>query len=257
MSADHPRSGVVLAVGSRFTSTSKALQVQTLAAQTTAGGAAETAFADVFQGWYVVAPPPTQTVDAGGTITAATEFLTCEVGDQPTMHGSRDTRTAQFGQDTQPGEFALINSLGYRLFVGHSTVGITAGGGFLNFDIANKKVGLCGIPTAANQPVPYLSIEADSIGLVSKNGQGSVNVSNSQTVITGPVVALEGGRINLGVGAVDPIMTYTQQQAIISQLLAWGAAVVAACLAAPGGAIVIPPLVIINMPGRRVFAPVA
>lgn len=246
---DYPRTEIVLAVGSRFTPSTKALQIQGLSSQTKAGGNAAVTFADAFGAWYAVAPPPTQTVDALGTISAAAEYLTSEVGDQPCMHGSRDTRISKYGQDLLQGEFAFINSDGFRIMMGHKQCGMTAGGGFLNFDVENKKVGLAGIPATSGAAVPYMTITTSMIGMVSATGAASFSLSDTQATLTAPAISLEGGRVNLGVGAFDPVVTYSQLLQLVLQLLLQFNTHI------HGGAPPTVPMVIVTIPGRRVFAP--
>lgn len=249
---DHPRNGVALGVGSRFTPANKALQIQVLSDSTKGSEQAEVNFADAFLGWFVVAPPLTQATDASGNISAATEFLTAEVGDQLVMHGSRDVRVSKYGQDVLPGEFALINELGYRLFVGKKAVSLTAAGGFLNFDVENKKVGIAGIPAAAGSPVPYISITTDTIGLVSASGAASLALSDSGVSISGATLALDMGRVNIGKGATDPVVTYSQMMSVIGQLLiTFNTHVHSAAGAGPP----VTPMVLVLIPNSRVFAP--
>ena len=250
---DRPRSGVALATGFRFTPDKKALQIQVLSAETKAGSTeSETNFADAFQGWFVVAPPPVQEVDSAGALKGATEFRTSEIGDALTTHASRDVRVAKYGQDCKAGEFALINAKGYRLFVGSDSVALTAGGGFLNFDTKAKKVGLAGVPNKPGGIAPYLSIDTVGIGMVSASGEASFSASGGQATVTGKTISVNGARVNLGVGASDPVVTYSQLMAVVAQLVTIFNTHFHGALGA--GGFPTPPLVLVLVPGRSVFA---
>lgn len=226
----------------RFTETSKALQYQVTAAENDDGSASETGFADAFSSWCIFAVPLRPELDAFGNVKAACEAAVLDGADERTVLGTRDVRVSRYAQDLKPGETAFINAYGSRLKLGAKQVGLNAGGGFLSFDIEAKKVGLCGIPASPGAAAPYLAIDTESIGLVSKTGAASVTVKASSATISGAAVSLSAGRVDLGKGASDPVVPYSVFARIVAQI--------SASLVALGQPPIAPP-----PPGRRVFVP--
>ncbi|MBI2395004.1 MAG: hypothetical protein HYV09_35870 [Deltaproteobacteria bacterium] len=226
-----------LVSGHRFTDTNKALQYQVTAAESDDGSASETGFADAFGAWCVFAVPLRPELDAFGNVKAACEAAVIDGADERTVIGTRDVRVSKYAQDLKPGETVFLNAYGSRLKLGAKQVGLNAGGGFLSFDIEAKKVGLCGIPASPGAAAPYLAIDTESIGLVSKTGAASVAVKGNSATISGASISLSAGRVDLGKGASEPMVTYSMVMQLLAQLAA-------------RGIVVTPPA-----PGRRVFVP--
>jgi len=241
----------------RFTEQTKALQLQVVAAANDNGEISETGWADAFGPWCLVAVPSRAETDVDGNVKAACEALVADVGDQRTVIGTRDVRIAKYAQDLEPGEFALINELGFRLFFGKKTVSLTAGGGYLSFDIAKKKLSISAIPSVPGGAAPYLSADTDSIGLVSATGAASIAVKANGVTVSGASIALDAGRVDLGKNADDPVVTHSQLEAFKSQMIQWLATHVHPGVTAGGGVsgtVAVPPSFTL-IPGKRVFAP--
>lgn len=226
----------------RFSAKNKVLELQTTAASNDNGTASETGFGEAFGEWCIVAVPGKRELDASGNVKGACEAIVADMPDQRTVIGTRDVRVSKYAQDLKAGETAFLNFWGTRLFLGEKSVTLNAGGGFLSFDITKRTVALVGIPSSEGGAAPYLSIATGSIGLVSESGQASMTVAGSSVVLSGAAIALDAGRVNLGKGAADPVVTYSMLMQILAQVNA-----VFVSLTKP--AVVPPP------PGRRVFAP--
>ena len=157
--------------------------------------------------------------------------------------GTSDLRASKYGQDLLPGEIAFVNGFGSRLALREKSVALNHGGGFLSFDSKAKTVSLVGIPSSVGGSAPYLSISTASIGMVSASGQASVTASGSGVTLSGSTVAIDAGRVDIGKGAAEPIVTYSMMLQLVAQI--------SASLVALGRPPVVPPV-----PGRRVFVPV-
>lgn len=215
---DHPRIAHALVMAHTFTETNKALLLQV---RTEFGGAANTtsmSYSEVYAGsWAFVAVPMPPDLDAEGNVSGACEALVAEEGDDLTILGQRDVRWSKFAQDFKKGESGIINAYGSRIKLGKDSVSLAAGGGFLNFDIKNKTVGLVGIPTTGGS-APSLSISTTAIGMTSATGAASLVVQGNQVTISGAAAALDVGSVALGKGAVDPVVTVSTLQPILTAL---------------------------------------
>ncbi len=193
------------AYGHRFTTTNKALQLQCVTDVT--GGnanASRGAYGDCMVGsWCLIAPPAAPTVDTAGNVTSACEVAGVQVGDQIIALGQRDVRWSKFGQDAKPGEVALFNAWGARLFLGQNAIAINARGAFISFDYANKKVGIAGYSATPGGGAPYFTMDTLSAGMVSATGGASVNVKDDQATLSGASISLNGGTVVIGTGATD------------------------------------------------------
>jgi len=188
--------------GQRYTATNKALQLQCTATGT--GASSRTSWGDCFVGtWNMAAPPMPPTVDATGAASSGCEAAVVQMGDQLVALGQRDVRWSKYSQDVKPGEFAVWNAYGSRLYFGQHVAALNGGGAFLSFDLANQLVGLAGYPASAGAGAPYLSISTTSIGMVSATGAASLNVKADQVTASGAACALDVGSVTLGNGASD------------------------------------------------------
>lgn len=227
----------------RFTDTSKALQLQVVSAETDDGSSTETGFADAFGAWCVVAVPLRPETDALGNVTASCEALVDDGADERTVVGTRDIRTSKWVQDLQPGDSALINGYGSRLSLREKSVSLNHGGGFLSFDSDSGVVSLVGIPASLGAASPYLAIDATSIGMVSSSGQASLACKGADVTINGGTTSVRSARVDLGMGAAEPIVTYSMLMRLIVQI--------SASLVALGKPALVPP-----PPGRTIRVPI-
>jgi hypothetical protein len=231
----------------RYGAKNKALQVQTVRAQSEDGKAKDVGWADAFGSWALVAVPLAPEADADGNVSAACEVLSYQYGDTTLAFATRDVRTFRYFQDLRPGESALGNAYGSRLKFGKTSVALNAFGGFLNFDQASKSVSLVGIPASEGQAAPYLSLSSTGIGMVSKTGQASIQVEGSGVSISGATLTIDTGTVSLGKGAAEPIVTYSMLQQLIMLLQAWATAV--------NGATGVPPPIFVIPPGKAIRVP--
>jgi hypothetical protein len=210
-------------LGHTRTETSKSLQLQVRSSLTTGDDTqASTAFGDCFIGpWCLIAPPADPDRDDQGNVKTACEAMVLEMGDELTVLGTRDVRSAKWAGDIKAGEFALFNKFGSRLAMREKTVSILAGGGHLTFNIEKKTISLVGIPGSPGGGAPNLVLSTDSIGLVSETGGASVNVSGKTFTVSGGSASIDTGTVNLGVGATDPVVSLTYMQTYIAQLYAY------------------------------------
>lgn len=207
---------------SRFTPIAKALQLQLVTDYDPATPQmGRGSFGDAYLGsWCLVAPPMPPALDPAGHVTSACEVVGVQVGDQIVALGQRDVRSAKFAQDAKPGEVALFNAFGARLFLGQQFVSITSvGGAFFSFDATAKTVGLAGFPAQPGQGAPYLTISSTAIGLVSATGAASVNVANDQVTVSGASASINTGSVNLGTGASSPVAKGDASDALFSAIV--------------------------------------
>ena len=212
------------AFGSKFTPTNKALQLQLVTDYDPANtGSGRGGFGDCFAGpWCVIAPPPVPSLDASGKVKQATEVIGVQVGDQIIALGMRDVRWSKFSADAKPGEVAIFNAFSTRLFLGElSTSLVAAGGAFMNFDAVAKTVGITGYPASPSAKAAYITISTTKIALVSETGAASISVSGNQITESAGSISLNGGTVNLGTGAADPVVTVSKLQAVLSTIVTW------------------------------------
>jgi hypothetical protein len=205
------------------TETTKSLQLQVRSSLTTGDDTQSSmTFGDCFIGpWCLIAPCDDPDMDDNGDVRTAAEAIVLEMGDELTVLGTRDVRFAKFGGDVKKGEFALFNKFGSRIAFREKTVSLTAGGGYLAFNIESKTFSIVGMPNNPGGAAPYMTITPDSIGMTSESGQSSMVLSGKSATISGGSVAIDSGTVNLGTGANDPVMTLTHMQTYISQLYAF------------------------------------
>lgn len=206
----------------RLTEASKALQLQVSAAESDDGEASETGFADAFASWCIVAVPLRPEVDADGNVKAACEAAVMDGADERTVIGTRDIRVSRYAQDLKTGECAFVNGYGSRLSLRAQSVTLNHGGGFLSFNSTQKVVSLVGIPASVGAAAPYLAIDTTSIGMVSSTGQASVAVKGADVTINGGTTSVRSARVDLGLGAVEPVVTYSMLMRVIAQIVAAG-----------------------------------
>lgn len=223
--------------GHRYTEKTKRLQLQIVAAASDDGESSETGYGDAFGVWCVIAPPAKRELDTSGSVKGVCEAVIGEFSDHPAVLGTSDVRVSKYAQDLLPGDCAFVNAYGSRLALKEHVVALNHGGGFLSFDSTAKTVALVGIPSAPGGGAPYLSISSSIIGLVSATGQASVTVSGNGVTISGSTLAISAGRIDLGKGAAEPIVTYSMLVHVLAQLAA-------------AGITILPP-----KPGNRVLVP--
>jgi hypothetical protein len=236
----------------RFTETSKALQLQVLAAHSGDMKVQDTSFGDAFGSWCLIAVPSAPTTDGQGKITSCAEAIYSEYADEHVILGTRDVRVSKFAQDLKPGEVALLNSEGFRLFLGKKKGAFVIGGGYLSFDVDKKNVALVGIPSTPGGAAPYITFSPTILGLVSATGECSMTLSGANLTISGAAIVLDVGRVSLGKGATDPVVSYSTLMQMVAQIMTWATAVTAAL---GGLGPIVPPLQVIVTPGKRVFVP--
>lgn len=199
--------------------TTKTLQFQVVTVDS--GNGTDAGFSDAFGQWCMFAPPLGPARDASGVLTGACNVIVVEgVPNRPTL-GTMDTRVAVYGQDAKPGEVVLTNYWGSRWLLGQNSVALSAGGGFINFDIAGKKLTISGIPSKAGGAAPYISADSAQIGMVSATGAASVNVGGSVVTVSGGSIALDAGSVAIGKGASDPMVLHSLLLAQFAVLSAW------------------------------------
>jgi hypothetical protein len=199
----------------------------------------------------VIAIPTAPTTDPKGQITDSAEAIFEEYGDEHVLLGTRDVRISKFAQDLKPGEVALLNADGHRLFLGRKKGALVIGGGYLSFDVEKKSVGLVGIPATPGGSAPYISISPTILGLVSGSGKSSITLSDANISMSGAAIVFDFGRVSLGKNATDPVVTFSALARVIQQITTQFLAHTHASIGAPPSA----PLILILTPGTRVFAP--
>lgn len=217
---DAPRLKQAQIVGFDFTPTNKALRLQSRGPGVQGDYRVDATYSPRYGEWCLIAPPLAPTTDGNGNISATTEGLFLELGDDNVPIGTRDVRASKYAQDVQGGEACLINTDGYRLLIGHKVVALTGGGGFLSFDVNKKTVGLAGIPAAPGSGAPYLAIDTASIGLVSATGAASICVKGSGVTASGGSCALDFGGITIGKGAADGVVLQSLLASAMTAFLA-------------------------------------
>lgn len=260
---------IAQAMQSRFTETTKQLEVQIQAAVSDGPNpASDVGFGQVWSGWWNSAPPFDPKVDGSGNVKGAAEYVFAEVGDVQVCVGSRDTRFSFILADVKPGEVGLCNAFGARFVMQKKSVMILGGGGFLNFDLEAKEVALSGIPAGPGEGASFIGLNPTGIGLVTASGGASVSLDADSISISGASCAIDAGQINLGgAAALDPavgtqqlILLVTQLTTMVTTLLVWANAHTHIAIA-PGAptAPALPPLVLIPplppIPKTRVFLP--
>lgn len=206
----------------RFTEANKALQLQVSAAESDDGESSETGWSDAFGPWCVVAVPGRPESDADGNVKAACEAAVMDGADERTVIGTRDIRVSKFAQDLKPGECAFLNTWGSRLSLREKSVSLNHAGGFLSFDSMTKVVSLVGIPATLGAAAPYLAIDSTSIGMVSSTGQASIACKGADVTINGGTTSVRSARVDLGLGAAEPIVTYSMLMKVVAQIIAAG-----------------------------------
>lgn len=230
----------------RYTPKNKALQLQTVRAQSEDGAAKDVGFADAFGSWALVAPPLPPETDDDGNVKVAAEALTYQYGDETFCFATRDIRTFRYFQDLVPGEVGIGNAFGSRLKIGRTSVALNAFGGFLSWDSASKQVQLVGIPASEGQKAPYLVMSSTGVGFVSATGQASVHAEGSGVSISAATLTVDAGTVSLGKGAAEPIVTHSQIMQLVIQMNAALAAVAALSPFVP----IVPPV-----PGKAIRVP--
>lgn len=226
----------------RYGAKNKALQIQTVRAQSEDGTAKDVGLADAFGSWALVAPPLAPESDGDGNVSAACEVLSYQYGDDTLAFATRDVRAFRYAQDLLGGEVALLNAFGSRLKIGRTSVALNAFGGFLSWDQATKQVQLVGIPASEGKPAPYLAMTSTGVGLVSSTGEASVHCEGSGVSLSGATVTLDAGTVSLGKAAAEPIVTYSMLVQLVAQI--------SASLVALGRPPVLPP-----PPGKAIRVP--